>query len=192
MDAGLAMVASALTGTDRLRAIGRHATEGADTPWGALLLVAGFLVALVTLVSLRRLHARRDIEPGSRTAFLLMSRRLGLTWRQRMLLWRICRRTALSHPVSLLLAPSSLHDHARQFVAGMAMTRRDRIMRRVAAVERRLWEIERDPTAGLARISGLLSELVSEAAFSTADAGAGTGSAVLAEVRPGRTEESAA
>ena len=124
----------------RLQDIGREATRGADMPWGALLIAAGLIIAIVTLASVRRLHRLRDIAPGPRVAFLLATRRLGLNWRQRVLLVRIARGAGLSHAITLLLVPGVLHDSARQQVAGLAMKRRNRLMRRVSVIERLLYE----------------------------------------------------
>jgi hypothetical protein len=123
----------------RLEDIGRYATQGADMPWGALLIAIGILIAVVAAISLRRLHATRNLSPSATLAFLLITRRLGIGWSHRYLLYQISRGTRLSTPITLLLAPGTLHDHARQFVAGMSMRRRDHTMRRVAAIERILY-----------------------------------------------------
>lgn len=137
------IIAQAADGTRvvnaRLQDIGRGATEGADVPWGALLIAGGLIIAVVTVASVRRLHRVRDIAPGPRLAFLLATRRLGLNWRQRLLLLRVARGVGIEHPVTLLLVPGILHDSARQYVAGGGMRRRDITMRRVAVVERLLY-----------------------------------------------------
>ena len=123
-----------------LEAISRAASEGATLPWGALSLLFGGLLLGVGAVSLQRLYRRRDRAPGPMLAFWLMARRIGLNWREQWLLVRIARGSGTTHAITLLLHRGLLHDRARQHLAGSGQRQRQRVMRRVGEVERRLKE----------------------------------------------------
>lgn len=119
-----------------LSEIGRSAIKGGDVPWAVLFTIAGLTAVLATGVSLhRRLKAGPDgLAP--RSAFLRYSKRLGLNWRDRLLLWRVARAAKLPTPLALLVASGTLYHHGRQFAAGLSANRRQAVHKHLAAIQR--------------------------------------------------------
>jgi hypothetical protein len=120
-----------------LSAVGREARRGGQVPWAVLVMAAGLLIVLAGAVSLHRRLYRSADEPAPGQAFLGHARRIGLSWSEVWLLVRIARGARLPTPLTLLIAAGPLYHHGRQFAAGLSMSRRERVHRRISAIHRK-------------------------------------------------------
>ena len=120
-------------------AVGRHAMDGSrlDPTW-IIPVAGGFMIvfSVLSIISFLRRH-RRDPHPLQ--VFNRLARRLGLPWRDRLLLWRVGRAAGLADPIALMICPDTLGHHGRRFVHTLGRAHAAAHLHRVASIRRRLF-----------------------------------------------------
>lgn len=87
-------------------------------PLLSLLIWSAVLSALAVLLILgARQSRRRWAQQRSWGLFFCLLRRVKLTWRERLLVWRLARRCQGVQPAAILLAPTALAAAANQWAA---------------------------------------------------------------------------
>ena len=104
---------------DKLSEVSESIRNGVayDLPWELLVTGIGALLVVIMVVSLRRWWQRRHVDPSPMELFGAIARKAGLTWRDRLLLWRIARACKLPTPIALLLARGSLRHYGDLYLA---------------------------------------------------------------------------
>lgn len=102
-----------------------------ELPWELLVIGLGLVLIVLVVWSLLRWWKTRDSNPSPLVLYSIIARRAGLTWADRLLLWRIARARKLSSPISLLLARGALEKHSRAYRQRLGAGTSRRVQRRV-------------------------------------------------------------
>ena len=105
-----------------------------EMPWQAMALVLGATLLVLAAISARRWWLHRYDQPGPAMLFSAIARKVGLSWTDRLLLWRIARHAELSSPIALLLARGALKTHAQAYYSRMRPHAKQRTARRIDAI----------------------------------------------------------
>ncbi len=123
-----------------LAEVGRHALNNSSRvrPEEILLLVGGLLTVL-SLCSLVAWLSRQRLRPHTLVVFNRVAREAGLGLRDRLVLWRIARATALPTPLALLLCPGTLGHAARTYARHQRKRPGTLRLARAASIRRHLF-----------------------------------------------------
>ena len=110
-----------------------------ELPWDVVIVGLGAILAAIAAVSLYRWWQNRNDDPSPLVLFSAISRKAGLTWGERYLLWRIARRQNLETPIALLLARGTLRHHAAGFAQHLSPRGREQLKRRIDRLADRLF-----------------------------------------------------
>lgn len=110
-----------------------------DLPWDVVIVGLGAILAAIAAVSLYRWWQNRNDDPTPLVLFSAIARKAGLSWGERLLLWRIARRQKLDSPIALLLARGTLRHHANLFAQHLSPRGRDRLTYRIEKLSERLF-----------------------------------------------------
>ncbi len=114
-----------------------HSGDLLDVRWlGAALLV---VLAILLPMAAHHYYRQRRLRAKPLATFQRVAGDIGLSLRDRWLLLKIARHEALPSPLTLLLSRATLHHHARQYAQGLVVSRRLKVMRRVAALRQMLY-----------------------------------------------------
>jgi len=109
-------------------------TFNVNLPWGLVLVLLGLVVLLVALISIRRWWVHRNDEPTHLMLYSAIARKAGLSWSDRLLLWRIARRCSLATPITLLLARGALTHHTKAYRETLSHRRAVRVSQQVQRI----------------------------------------------------------
>jgi len=110
-----------------------------DLPWDVVIVGLGAILAAIAAVSLYRWWQRRNDDPTPLVLFSAIARKAGLSWGERLLLWRIARRQKLDSPIALLLARGTLRHHANLFAQHLSPRGKDQLTHRIEKLSERLF-----------------------------------------------------
>ena len=134
----------ASTGGSRLfsgdpSAVGRHAMDGShlDPTW--IVPVAGVFMIVFSALSLVSFWRRHRRDPHPLQVYYRLGERLGLSRRDRLLLWRVGRRAGLADPLALLICPDTLGLHGRRFAHRLGRAHAAAVLAHVASIRRRVF-----------------------------------------------------
>lgn len=122
-----------------LSKVGEHWGSGGQVQFEYLLIAIGVVLVALSLVSLHRWWNTRDERPAPTLAFLEVCAAVGLSWGDRLFLWRIARQQRLPSPLTLMLCPITLHHHGKAYAEAVGLANRAARLRRVASLRRRLF-----------------------------------------------------
>lgn len=133
---------SVLFDRDKLQEISRLHNEGIphDMPWDLLLVGLGLTLIAITVISTRRWWLARQNDPSPLVIYSAVARKAGLTWPDRLLLWRVARSCELPTPISLLLSRGALRTFTTRFAQQRSPATQQRLTQRVAKIEAALFE----------------------------------------------------
>ncbi len=125
----------------QLKDVSKHFNDGIqhDLPWELLLVGLGSILIIIVAVSMRRWWVGRHDDPSPLVLYSAISRKAGLSWADRFLLWRIARANALPTPITLLLARGSLRHYASTFASGLSTRSAQRLRQRITRIEAELF-----------------------------------------------------
>lgn len=106
-----------------------------DIPWELLLVGIGATLTAIVIVSLRRRWLGRHKDPGPMVLYSAIARKAGLTWRDRVLLWRISKTFNLPTPITLMLARGTLRHYRELYLSNRAAGTHQRLNQRLARIE---------------------------------------------------------
>lgn len=110
-----------------------------DLPWSIVIVGLGAILAAIAAVSLYRWWQRRNDDPTPLVLFSAIARKAGLSWGERLLLWRIARNQKLETPIALLLARGTLRHHAAGFAHKLSPHGRQRLQHKIDRLCERLF-----------------------------------------------------
>lgn len=110
-----------------------------NLPWEVMLIILGLLVLLIALLSIRRWWGRRNTDPTPLMIYSAIARKAGLSFGDRVLLWRIARKRELATPITLLLARGALDHHAKAYRAALSHSASGRVGRRIDRIRGELF-----------------------------------------------------
>lgn len=122
---------------DKLSEVSRHVNDGIehDLPWELLLVGLGLILITITAVSLRRWWLSRQDDPSPLVVYSAIARKAGLSWSDRLVLWRIARANDLPTPIALLLARGALRHYTHQFARRLGPRSAERLRARITRIE---------------------------------------------------------
>lgn len=120
--------------------VSEHFNHGRwDLPWELVVVGIGMVLASIAAISLFRWWQRRHDDPTPLMLFSAIARKAGLSWGERILLWRIARSEELPTPIALLLARGTLTHYATRFARKQSPRTRERVLSRVNQLKGRLF-----------------------------------------------------
>ena len=105
-----------------------------ELPWELLLVGLGTTIIVIVMISLKRWWKARRQDPSPAVLYSAIARKAGLTWKDRVLLWRIARVFKLPTPIALLLARGTLRHYADMYLSSRSGPSRQRIDERIARI----------------------------------------------------------
>lgn len=106
------------------------------------LIAIGLLLTVMSTVSLAIWIKRQKVRPHRLVVFNRIARRMGLTWRDRLVLWRVGRRTGLPTPLAMMLCPGTMGTHARSYARSATFKRHGTLtLARVASIRRHVFGV---------------------------------------------------
>lgn len=124
-----------------LKEVSRQYNQGIkhDMPWDLLLVGLGATLVAIVVISLRRWWLARQDDPSPLVLYSAIARKAGLTWSDRLALWRIARARGLPTPIALLLARGTLRHHTQAFASGLGPSAAQRLKERIQRIEAALF-----------------------------------------------------
>lgn len=124
-----------------LEEVSRLRNEGPyyDMPWELLLAGIGATLIIIAMISFRRWWRNRHNDPSPMVLFSAISRKAGLGWRDRYLLWRIARIFDLPTPITLMLSKGTLRHYSELYLNNHSTSRHHRSGQRLSRIEAELF-----------------------------------------------------
>lgn len=117
--------------------VSEHFNQGIqhNMPWELIVAGIGATLLTIALVSARRWWVGRHEDPSPMVLFSAISRKAGLGWRDRYLLWRMSKTFDLPTPIALMLARGTLRHYCELYLSNRAGSTQQRLQQRLTKIE---------------------------------------------------------